>query len=145
MLTRLFATAACLLTAATGHAQAGAGAVQTYEANTGNTPDGISRLEITPVGAGLFAVDLRIVAPNRTHHTGHIQGLARGEGAHLVLRVANFEPDGKVYAPHPVCTLVIDADDTRANVVSEDTCAGFGGAAASFAEQGRNLLRTRGE
>jgi hypothetical protein len=111
-----------------------------YEAITADSPVGISRLRATQVEANGYAIDFSIVAPNRTHHTGHIQGFATREGNHLTLKVPNFQPDGNI--DHPaVCTLVIDLDDIRAKVVSEHQCAGFGGAATSFVEQGRNLLR----
>ena len=38
-------------------------------------------------------------------------------------------------------TMVIDPGEARANVVSEHQCAGFCGSAASFFEQGQNLVR----
>jgi hypothetical protein len=58
----------------------------------------------------------------------------------LTLKVSNFQSNGAIDPPIP-CTLVIDADATRAEVVNEDECAGFHGTAADFAEQGRNLIR----
>jgi hypothetical protein len=112
----------------------------TYEAVTANSPTGISRLRVTKVDDNAYAIDFSIIAPNRTQHTGHIQGLATKNGRLLTLRVPNFQPNGAIDRP-ALCTLVIDADDARAEVVKEDKCAGFHGAAADFAEQGRNLIR----
>lgn len=112
----------------------------TYEAVTANSPTGISRLRVTKVDDNGYAIDFSIVAPNRTQHTGHIQGRATKDGRLLTLRVPNFQPNGVIDNP-ALCTVVIDVDDTRAQVVNEDKCAGFHGAAADFAEQGRNLIR----
>lgn len=131
----------CFMFAASiAHAQASSERTLTYEAITANSPVGISRLRVTQVDVGAYAIDFSIVAPNRTQHRGHIQGLATRDGDNLILKVPNFQPDGNL--DHPLlCTLVIDVEETRAKVVSEHQCAGFGGAAASFVEQGRNLIR----
>jgi hypothetical protein len=111
-----------------------------YEAVTAHSPTGTSRLTLTPLGNAEYAVDLRIVAPNPTQHKGHIQGLATRSGDPLTLRVPSFMENGRPDDP-PLCTLVIDANATRAHVVSAHKCTGFHGAAASFYEQGQNLLR----
>jgi hypothetical protein len=125
---------------ATASAQPSGAQTLTYEGGTANSPTGISRLRVTQVDINAYAVDFSIVAPNRTQHTGHIQGLATKEGRLLTLKVPIFQPNGVIDHPS-LCTLVIDADDTHAKVVSEDKCAAFGGAAADFVEQGRNLVR----
>jgi len=111
----------------------------TYESVTANAPAGISRLRLTQVDSSTYAVDFSIVAPNRTQHRGHIQGLATRGGNRLVLRVPNFREDGSLEL-HPLCTLVIDAHEGFAKVVSEHQCSGLHGAGASFVEQGKNLL-----
>ena len=129
-----------VLATATAFAQTSSSETLTYEAITANSPVNISRLRVTQVDANGYAIDLSIVAPNRTQHTGHIQGLATREGSHLTLKVPNFQPDGKIDHPS-LCTLVVDLNETRAAVVSAENCAGFHGAAASFVEQGRNLVR----
>ena len=140
MLKTLIFIGSLLLITAAASAQPSDPQTVTYEAVTANSPTGISRLRVTKVDDNGYAIDFSIVAPNRTQHTGHIQGLATKDGRLLTLRVPNFQPDGVI--DHPaLCTLVIDADDTRAQVVNEDKCAGFHGAAADFAEQGRKLIR----
>ena len=129
-----------VLAAAPGHAAEPVHATMTYEAVTAKAPDGISRLRITPVEQGVFAVDFSIVAPNPSQHTGHIRGLATQQEEDLILRVPNFMEDGNL--DHPaLCTMVISAKDARARVVSAHQCAGFAGAGASFVEQGQDLRR----
>jgi hypothetical protein len=129
-----------ILATSTTWAQTSSPQTVTYQAITANSPVGVSRLRVTQVESNAYVIDLSIVAPNRTQHTGHIQGLATKDGTRLTLKVPNFQPDGNV--DHPaLCTLVIDIDDTHARVLSEHQCAGFGGAAASFVEQGRDLVR----
>jgi hypothetical protein len=129
-----------VLATSTTWAQTSSPQTITYQAITANSPIGISRLRVTQVESNAYVIDFSIVAPNRTQHTGHIQGLATKDGSQLTLKVPNFQPDGNVEHP-ALCTLVIDVDDTHATVVSEHRCAGFGGAAASFVEQGRKLAR----
>lgn len=129
-----------VLATSAAHAQTSSLQTLTYEAITANSPVGISRLRVTQVEANAYAIDFSIVAPNRTQHTGHIQGLATKEGNRLTLKVPNFQPDGNIDYPS-LCTLLVDFDDTRAEVVSENHCSGFGGTATSFVEQGRNLMR----
>jgi hypothetical protein len=136
------AIGALVLATTTVLAQTSSPETLTYEAITANSPVGISRLRVTQVETNTYAIDFSIVAPNRTQHTGHIQGLATRKGEHLTLKVPNFQPNGKIDYPS-LCTLVIAVDETRAQVVSEEKCAGFGGAATSFVEQGRNLVRVR--
>jgi hypothetical protein len=111
-----------------------------YEVVTAHSPTGTSRLTLTPLGDAEYAIDFRIVVPNPTQHKGHIQGLATRTGERLTLRVPSFMENGRPEDP-PVCTLVIDATPTRAHVVSAHKCTGFHGAAASFFEQGQDLLR----
>ncbi|MCC2974823.1 hypothetical protein [Massilia sp. IC2-476] len=111
-----------------------------YEAVTAQAPRGVSRLILTPIEGGAVALDLRIVAPNPTQHKGHIQGLATREGMRYTLKAANFIEDGSLDDPKP-CTLLIEADANRARVVSAEHCSGFHGAAASFMEQGQDLVR----
>jgi hypothetical protein len=130
-----------LLLASNAYAQSSASEpTATYQAVTANSPVGISRLRVTPVSADRYAIDLSIVAPNRTQHTGHIQGLATRDGDRLTLNLANFQPDGNLDTPR-LCTLVIDVNNTSAKVISVDYCAGYHGAGASFFEQGQNLVR----
>jgi hypothetical protein len=112
----------------------------TYQATTASSPIGISRLRVTPVSSDMYAIDFSVVAPNRTQHTGHIQGLATRDGERLTLNLANFQPDGNLDTPR-LCTLVIEVSNTSAKVISEDYCAGYHGAGASFFEQGQNLVR----
>jgi len=112
----------------------------TYEAVTAENPVAFSRLRLTEVEPNGYAVDLAIVAPNPSHHTGHIRGFATGDGRRLVLKVPNFMEDGELDRP-ALCTMAIEADETRARVVSEDNCASFHGAGASWLDQARNLIR----
>ena len=112
----------------------------TYEAVTATSPTGVSRLRLTPLDDGSVAVDLVVVAPNPSQHQGHVQGLASRNGIRYTLKAPNFIEGGVL--DHPaLCTLVIDADDSAAKVVSEHQCVGFHGAAASFVEQGHHLVR----
>lgn len=130
-----------LLLASNAHAQPSASEpTATYQAVTANSPVGISRLRVTPVSTDRYAIDLQVVAPNRTQHTGRIQGLATRDGDRFTLSLANFQPDGNLDSP-PLCTLVIEANKTSAKVMSEDYCAAYHGAGASFFEQGQNLVR----
>nr|WP_314605455.1 hypothetical protein [uncultured Janthinobacterium sp.] len=131
---------AFVLATATAYAQISSSNTLTYEAITANSPVGISRLRVTQVETNTYAIDFSIVAPNPTQHTGHIQGLATREGSRLTLKTPIFQENGKIDHPS-LCTLVLDLDETRAKVVSENDCAGFGGAATNFVEQGRNLVR----
>jgi hypothetical protein len=57
------------------------------------------------------------------------------------MKVPNFLPNGAIDQAVSLCTLVIDVYESHAQVMSEHQCAGFGGAGASFVEQGRNLRR----
>ena len=124
------------------HAQSLSPQTVTYEAVTATSPIGVSRLRVTPVATGTYAVDFSIVAPNPTQHTGHLRGLATSDGDRLTLRVPIFRDDGVLDNPS-LCTLVINTSEARAKVITEDRCAGFSGAAASFVEQGQNLTRVR--
>lgn len=137
--TRVVIGSLCLASATT-FAQTYSSETLTYESVTANSPVSISRLRVTQVEANGYAIDLSIVAPNRTQHTGHIQGMATREGNLLTLKVPNFQTDGKIDHPS-LCTLSVDLNDARAAVVSAEKCSGFHGAAASFVEQGRNLVR----
>jgi hypothetical protein len=124
------------------HAQTSGPQTVTYEAVTATSPVGISRLRVTPVATSAYAVDFSIIASNPTHHTGHIRGLATGDGDRLTLRVPIFRDDGILDNPS-LCTLVINTSEAQAKVATEDRCASFHGAAASFVEQGQNLRRVR--
>jgi len=135
-----FLIGALLLAGSPAGAQPAKAQPVTYEAVTARSPAGISRLRLTPVGENAYAVDFRIVAPNPTQHKGHVQGLATREGDRFTLRAVNFI-EGGVVDERALCTLVIDADDARARVVSAHHCTGFHGAAASFTEQGQDLAR----
>lgn len=135
-----FVVGTLALCASTAQAQATAPVTLTYQANTANSPVYVNRLRVTQVDTNAYAIDLSIVAPNPSHHTGHIQGLATREGNRLTLREPIFKEDGTIDDPS-LCTLVVDIHDKHANVVSADQCSGFGGAATNFVEQGRNLLR----
>ena len=129
-----------MLAASVAHAGAPSAPTVTYEAVTATAPVGISRLRVTPVGSRDYAIDFSIVAPNSTQHVGHIQGLATQDGMRLTLRVPIFRESG--HLDHPsLCTLVIEADDARARVVSAHQCSAFHGAAAGFVEQGQHLVR----
>lgn len=133
-------TAALLLAATAANAQSPSPRTLTYEAVTAHAPTGISRLRLTRIEGDTYAVDFQIVAPNPTQHKGHVQGLATRVGSRLTLRAVNFIEGGVVDEP-ALCTLVLEADDTRARVVSTHQCTGFHGAAASFEEQGQDLVR----
>jgi hypothetical protein len=135
-----------MLLGTVAHAQSSSPQTVTYEAVTASSPVGVSRLRVTPVATGAYAVDFSIVAPNPTQHTGHIRGLATRDGDRLTLRVPVFRDDGVLDTPSDtpsLCTIVINTNEARANVITEDQCAGFSGAAASFAEQGQKLVRVR--
>ena len=130
-----------MLAGSAAYAQAPAAPTATYEAAvTSYLAVSISRLRVTQVDSGAYAVDLLVVAPNLTQHRGHVQGLANLVGGRLILRVPNFMDNGDLDHP-PLCTLVLEANETHARVVSADHCTGFHGAAASFMEQGQNLVR----
>jgi hypothetical protein len=128
-----------LLLASNAHAQS-LERTATYQAVTANPPVGISRLRVTPVYGGRYSIVLTVIAPNRTQHTGHIQGLATRDGDRFTLSVANFQPDGNLDSP-PLCTLVIEVRNSSAKVISENYCAAYHGAGASFFEEGQNLVR----
>lgn len=136
---RMAATICCLVAAATP-VQAVNPATVTYQAITASDPEGISRLRLTPMDDGSYAINLSVVAPNRTQHTGHIQGRAIRQGDQLTLIIPNFLPDGDLDQP-PLCTLVIQLSQANARVVSEHACAFYHGAGASFVEQGQHLQR----
>jgi len=136
---RALVTGALLLGATAANAQP-ASRTLTYEAVTAHAPSGISRLRLTHIDGDSYAVDLQIVAPNPTRHKGHVQGLATREGDRLLLRAVNFIEGGVVDEP-ALCTLAIEANDARAQVLGTRHCTGFHGAAASFTEQGRDLVR----
>jgi hypothetical protein len=129
-----------LLFKSVAHAQTSVSETMTYQAVTAASPTAVSRLRVTPVDSNGYAIDFSVVAPTRTQHTGHIQGFATRNGDRIILRVPNFLPDGNLDRP-PLCTLVIDVNETSAKVVSEYNCAFYCGAGASFFEQGQNLLR----
>ncbi|MBC7685450.1 MAG: hypothetical protein H7176_09505 [Bdellovibrionales bacterium] len=131
---------AALFATSTAYAHTSRPQTLTYEAITAISPVGISRLRVTELDIGDYALDFSIVAPNKTQHTGHIQGLATKHGNRFILKVPTFQPDGNVDHPF-LCRLVVDVNETGAKVVSEQGCAGFSGAAASFFEQGQNLVR----
>ena len=127
-----------------GQAQAQAETVQTIVYQTApNAAAGSARLRVTQVEPNGYAVDLNIVAPNPSRHTGHVQGYATRAGTRLVAKVPVFQPDGQIDRP-ALCTLVVELDDARANVVSDEGCVPFHGAGASFVEQGSALARAPG-
>jgi hypothetical protein len=124
---------------AQAHAQTGAPQTIVYQTAPNAAAAGTARLRVTEVEPNGYAVDLAIVAANPSRHTGHVQGYATRAGARLVAKVPVFQPDGQLDRP-PLCTLVIELDDARAKVVSEEGCAPFHGAGASFVEQGSALV-----
>ncbi len=124
--------------------QAQAETVQTIVYQTApNAAAGSARLRVTQVEPNGYAVDLNIVAPNPSRHTGHVQGYATRAGTRLVAKVPVFQPDGQIDRP-ALCTLVVELDDARANVASDEGCVPFHGAGASFVEQGSALARAPG-
>lgn len=132
--------AACIVLAlASPFAVAGAGTAAwtyTYRALTAHNPDEYSELTLRAITPTTYAMDFTVVAPNRTHHTGHIEGVATFSGNLLVLRP-------KPIAGDPVshkCELKLRIAANTATVLSEDSCAGYAGAGASFVEQGANLV-----
>ena len=131
-----------MLSGTVAQAQTSGPQTVTYEAVTATSPVGISRLRVTPLDTSAYAVDFSIVAPNQTQHTGRIRGLATRDGDRLTLRVPIFREDGILDSPS-LCTMVINTNEAQANVITEDRCAGFSGAAASFVEQGQKLMRVR--
>lgn len=135
----LLAPVALMAAAAAAHAQL---PVTVYETVSATDPVARSRLLVTAIDARQSAIDLTIVAPNRSHPTGHVRGLALREGNLLTLRVANFIDSGRVDVP-PLCTMVIDVRDQEAQVLSADACSNYAGTAASFVEQGQHLMRVR--
>lgn len=136
-----FAACAFLLIETIGCAQAAPPETITYQAVTAYSPEGISRLRVTPVDENNgYEIDLFVIAPNQTQHTGHIQGFATLDGERLTLTVPNTLPDGTLDKP-PLCTLIIEVNEKRAKVASEKGCAFHAGAGASFFEQGQNLVR----
>jgi hypothetical protein len=112
----------------------------TFRSLTAQAPDEYSILELKYKNGMEYSVDFVIVAPNRTHHTGHIQGDALREGDVFTLTKQNIGPDGKLDNP-ATCILKMRVDGIVVRVLSEDGCAGYHGAAASFVEQGTNLVR----
>ena len=128
------------LLAPLAHSATGEGVAGTYRAITAGSPDAESVLLIEQKGPLDYFVDLSIVAPNRTHHGGRIQGLARRAGDTVVLTKKNLTDGGQIDNP-PTCILQIRIRQNAARVLNEDGCAGYHGAAASFVEQGANLLR----
>jgi hypothetical protein len=108
-----------------------------YRALTAHDPDEYSVLKLREITPTTYVMDFSIVAPNRTHHTGHIEGVATLTGDVLVLKPAPIHGD-------PVsrkCELKLRIAGKTATVLSEDSCAGYAGSAASFVEQGANLQR----
>lgn len=128
------------LLAPLAHSATGEGLGGTYRAITARDPDAESVLVIEQKGPLDYFVDLSVVAPNRTHHGGHIQGLARRAGDTVVLTKQNLTDGGQIDNP-PICILQIRIGQNAARVLNEDGCAGYHGAAACFVEQGTNLLR----
>jgi hypothetical protein len=108
---------------AQAHAQTGAPQTIVYQTASNAVAAGTARLRVTEVEPNGYAIDLAIVAPNPSRHTGHVQGYATRQ----------------LDRP-PLCTLVIELDDARAKVLSEEGCAPFHGAGASFIEQGSALV-----
>jgi hypothetical protein len=111
-----------------------------YKALTAREPDEFSLLQLRFVRGVEYSVDLAVVAPNRTHHTGHIQGSAMRDGNVFTLTKQNILPDHSADNP-ATCVLKMQIDGNMAKVLSEDGCAGYGGAAVSFVEQCAKLIR----
>ena len=112
-----------------------------YSAITARAPDQSSVLQLTHRGGNAYAIDLQIVAPNATRHTGHIQGEGLREGDTITLVKENRIPEtGKIDHP-PQCVLTLRVAGSVATVLSEKGCAAHHGAAASFVEQGAKLIR----
>lgn len=111
-----------------------------YSAVTARDPEELSVLKLRRLGGMDYSLDLHVVAPNRTHHTGQLDGVAVRDGDILTLVKQNLQPDGKPDFP-AICRLKIEVDAGIAVVLSDDGCAGYAGAGASFFEQGRELRR----
>jgi hypothetical protein len=128
------------LLASLAHSETGGRFAGTYQAITARNPDAESVLILEQKGPLDYFVDLSVVAPNRTHHGGRIQGLARRAGDTVILTKQNLTDAGTVDTSG-TCILQIRIQENTARVVNEDGCAFYHGAAASFVEQGANLLR----
>lgn len=128
------------LFAVLGQAQAEPAQTIVYQTAPNAAAAGSARLRLTQVEPNGYAIDLAIVAPNPGRHTGHVQGYATRAGARLVAKVPVFQPDGQIDRP-ALCTLAIELDDAHAKIVSEEGCAPFHGAGASFVEQGADLVQ----
>lgn len=139
-MTRTFAVLLLLLHASLAIAAPADSLAGTYRAITAHEPDAESILKLADKGNGQYALDLYIVAPNRTHHGGHVEGMARRDGEMLTLTKQNITPDGKLDEV-PTCVLQISVTARIATVLSDEGCAFYHGAAASFVEQGGKLVR----
>jgi hypothetical protein len=137
---KVFSIIVLVLVASSAGAEAPERFSGTYRSLTARAPDEYSILELKYKNGMEYSVDFAVVAPNRTHHTGHIQGNALREGDVFTLTKQNIRPDGQMDNP-ATCILKMRIVGNVVRVVSEDGCAGYGGAATSFVEQGTNLVR----
>ena len=101
-----------------------------------------STLTLQRTDERVYALALAVVAPTASHHTGRIEGDAILDGEVITLDKTGGPADLPPENPSMQCSLRIRVTKDVATVLSEDGCAAWLGAGASFVEQGQALLRT---